>query len=242
MFKHVTVGPQSILTTKQLVVSIMIGSLIINRHRTFSIFPTRPLPNRSSSSDDLLANVDRDSSDDESGLELRGEKMARLGEQQKFCGIPLGRLDTSRFSGHLHSRIIQKFPFLVEMFYWALNYVAYSLTKKTGTWMYERQGGHQVTELAQKHAIDILYVEHESFLRFFFPFSEVGVQRFFLENHQGLITAFNQLYSLVHIPGTVAYASPNPLPNSPLTAVSASCHGTTTSRRTTTPSPSCAAP
>jgi hypothetical protein len=104
----------------------------------------------------------------------------------------------------LHSRILQKFPFLIEMFYWALNYAVYTMTKKIAAHMYALQGSHEVTELAQKHALDILWFEHDSFFRIFFPFTEVGVQKYFLENHQNILSAFNQLYSLVHIPGTVA--------------------------------------
>jgi hypothetical protein len=181
----------------------MVTSLIINRHRDFSVFQKkrRATNERSHSADSLLSHSDQDSDDESTSEAARNEKTTWLGQRQTIWGIPL---DTSRFSGHLHSRILQKFPFLIEMFYWALNYVVYTMTKKIAAHMYALQGSHEVTELAQKHALDILWFEHESIFSVFFPFTEVGVQKYFLENHQNILTAFNQLYSLVHIPGTVA--------------------------------------
>lgn len=180
----------------------MIGSLIINRHRDFSIFQKkrRATYERSQSADSLLSGSDRESDDETIGDNLRSEK-SFLGQRQTIWGV---QLDTSRFAGNLHSRILQKYPFLIEMFYWALNYVVYTMTKKIASHMYALQGAHEVTELAQKHALDILWFEHDSVFRFLFPFMEVSVQKYFLENHQSILTAFNQLYSLVHIPGTVA--------------------------------------
>ena len=185
----------------------MVASLYFNRHRSFDIFEKRRPTSLSSSTEDLLSTSDRDSSDDESTTELlKGEKRVWLGQKQTFCGIPICHMDTSRFAGNLHSRLLQKFPFLVEMFYWALNYVAYTMTKKIAAHMFETHGGEEVTALAQSHAIDILTLEHDTFLSFFFPITEVSVQQFFLR-HQSILSIFNQLYSLVHIPGTVAFLS-----------------------------------
>lgn len=185
----------------------MIASLYFNRHRSFSILEKRRATDLSSSTDDLLSTSDRDSSDDESTAELlEAEKQVWLGNRGTCCGIPIWQMDTSRFAGNLHSRILQKFPFLVEMFYWALNYVAYSMTKRIAAHVFATHGGEEVTALAQSHAIDILTLEHDTFLSVFFPITEVSVQRFFL-HHQSILSIFNQLYSLVHIPGTVAFLS-----------------------------------
>lgn len=90
------------------------------------------------------------------------------------------------------------------MFYWVLNYAAYAVTKKIGVALYSKYGGDQVTELAQQHGIDILTIEHDTPFRLFFPITEVGFQQFFLNGHLQIMTFFNQIYSLVHIPGTVA--------------------------------------
>lgn len=182
----------------------MVGSLVINRHKDFSIFEKKrqqPTYERSQSADSLLSQNDRDSDDEGLSEAQRNEKATWLGQRQTIWGISL---DTSRFAGNLHSRILQKFPFLIEMFYWALNYVVYTMTKKIAQHLYALQGSHEVTELAQKHALDILWFEHDSVFRIFFPFTEVGVQKYFIENHMSILSAFNQLYSIVHIPGTVA--------------------------------------
>lgn len=181
----------------------MVSSLIINRHRNFYIFQKKRhvAYERSHSADSLLSQPDWDSYEESTSKVQRNEKSMRIGQRQTILGISL---DTSRFAEHLHSRMLQKYPFLIEMFYWALNYVFYIMTKKISSHMYLLQGSHEVTELAQKHALDILSFEHDSIFRCFFPFTEVGAQKYFLENHQSILTAFNQLYSLVHIPGTVA--------------------------------------
>jgi len=185
----------------------MLASLWFNRHRSFRISEKRQSSNLSSSSDDLVSTSDRDSSDDESTSELLGgEKRVWLGQRETFGGIPMWHLDTSRFANNIHSRILQKFPFLVEMFYWALNYVAYSMTKKVAAQMFASRGGKEVAALAQSHAIDILTLEHDTILSVFFPITEVAVQGFFLQ-HQSILSILNQLYSLVHIPGTVAFLS-----------------------------------
>ena len=115
----------------------------------------------------------------------------------------------------IFNRILQKYPFLVEMFYWALNYVAYQLSKVVASVLYGHVKGHAVTELAQEHGISILNFEHNTIFSLFFAIKEVDVQRYFLENQLTFMTVLNQIYSLVHIPGTVAfiswyyYAAPN---------------------------------
>ncbi|QSS51682.1 integral membrane protein [Histoplasma capsulatum var. duboisii H88] len=63
--------------------------------------------------------------------------------------------NTSRFAGNLHSRIMQSFPFLVEMFCWIVTYFFYRVTKlvsqkvfsKTGIWDVALQNGFRVLEI-----------------------------------------------------------------------------------------------
>lgn len=110
--------------------------------------------------------------------------------------------NSSRFSGNIHSRIVQKFPFLVEMFYWVLNYAFYSSTKALAQAF--SPAGTDVVQLAQDHGIGILDLEHRSIFRGLFPIEEADFQKFFLAGHPGWMTFFNRIYSLVHIPGTVA--------------------------------------
>ncbi|KAK5133749.1 hypothetical protein LTR08_007399 [Meristemomyces frigidus] len=189
----------------------MLGSLILNRRRSYSL--TQPEASRTQSSDTLLGWTDPDY---ESASDLtRSRSPSPLPKaQQHVCGIPVESPDSTRFGNYIHSRILQKYPFLVEMFYWALNFVAYSMTKKLAGVIYGR-GGHHVTALAQDNGIAILNLEHKSILSIFFPIDEARLQQFFLLNHKPVMTFFNQIYSLVHIPGTVLflswyyYAAPN---------------------------------
>lgn len=174
------------------VVTVMIGSLIINRRKNFSILRG-----------DLNARSGTLSPTNEGRPMLgddEGHATSRL--QRRSCfGKEFDMPDTSAFANNLHSRVLQKFPFLIEMFYWALNYAAYSTTKAIAASLYATKDG--VTELAQEHGISILNFEHDSMFSIFFPIKEVDFQAFFTTGHPLMLTFFNRIYSLVHIPGTV---------------------------------------
>ncbi|KAK5719584.1 hypothetical protein LTR17_015298 [Elasticomyces elasticus] len=198
-----------------IIVSVMLASLYFNRKRSYSVILARKRRRtleRISSSDSLLKDLSGNHSPE------RGDSLtdSTFASKMRCCGIiPVPSPEsTERFQDYPHSRLLQKFPFMVEMFYWALNYVAYSLTKQVAAAVYG-QGGHAVTQMAQDHGIAILTLEHNTFLSIFFPIEEVSLQSFFLNEHQSIMTFFNQIYSLVHIPGTVAflswyyYAAPN---------------------------------
>jgi hypothetical protein len=175
------------------VIAIMVGSLIINRRKNFSILKG----DQDVRSGTLSPNNEgRPMLADDEGHATS----SRL--QKRSCfGKEFDMPDSSAFADHLHSRILQKFPFLVEMFYWALNYAAYSLTKAIAAALYATKDG--VTELAQEHGISILNFEHDSMFSIFFPIKEVDFQTFFTTGHPLMLTFFNRIYSLVHIPGTV---------------------------------------
>jgi hypothetical protein len=121
--------------------------------------------------------------------------------------------NSSRFADHFHSRILQKFPFLMEMFYWVLNLAFYALTKAIAQLLFSQSEG--LRELAQDHGLLILWIEQKSWLSFLFPIHEADFQAWFLNGHLTAMTFLNRIYSLVHIPGTVAfiswyyYAAPN---------------------------------
>lgn len=117
--------------------------------------------------------------------------------------------NSSRFANHFHSRILAKFPFLIEMFYWVLNLLFYTLTKAIAQITFSGYDG--LWQLAQDHGVLILDIEHRSWLRFLFPIQENDFQAWFLNGHLTAITFLNRIYSLVHIPGTVAYVSLTPM-------------------------------
>ena len=118
------------------------------------------------------------------------------------CGLTtITTPNTSRFANNFHSRVLAKFPFLIEMFYWVLNFITYAVTKNLAAKFLTRDG--DVWDLAQSHGEAVLWTEHSSFLSFMFPIKEAAFQSWFLNGHTELITFLNRIYSLVHIPGTV---------------------------------------
>ncbi|EME38997.1 hypothetical protein DOTSEDRAFT_75630 [Dothistroma septosporum NZE10] len=191
-----------------LVVSIMAASLYFNRDRTFSIIPSQD--ERYDASSEYLIKT-QNGEYEESRSSSRSASPDRPKDsidQQRGTSPSQRNEDVSPSSMNFPSRILQKFPFLIEMFYWALNYVAYAMTKKLGAALYSRYDGqNQVTELAQQNGIDILTFEHDTIFSIFFPMTEVAFQQFFIKHHLMILSFFNQIYSLVHIPGTVAFLS-----------------------------------
>lgn len=195
-----------------LIICIMVGSVILNRRRSYSI--VRRGGALGSSSENLLRVPGRETDWDSESAVYRSPSPSPAKERERCCGVPVEVPDSSRFADHFHSRILQKYPFLVEMFYWALNYVAYAMTKNVAAAVYGR-GGNQVTAMAQDNGIRILNFEHNTFFNIFFPIPEAQLQQYFIIRHKSIMTFFNQIYSLVHIPGTVTflswyyYAAPN---------------------------------
>ncbi|CAI7610138.1 unnamed protein product [Penicillium glandicola] len=173
------------------VVGIMVGSLIVNRRRDSS-------KSASESHSSRLGNyaiLEEGEAHLSNGLQTKSENV---------YGITIKTRDSSRWAHHIHSRILQKFPFLVEMFYWIMNYLFYSVTKSTAQWLSPAQIG--VVEVARGHAIDILNFEHET-ASWIFPIKEADFQSYFIQNHPSILTMFNRIYSLIHIPGTVLFLS-----------------------------------
>lgn len=125
---------------------------------------------------------------------------ARPSKKRSCCGTVVTTPDTSRFANYWHSRFIQKFPFLVEMFYWAVNLLFYVGIKQASELIFATDG---IWKTAENHGIAVLWFEHESPFRFFFPLREVDVQMWFRTDHQTMLTILNRAYSLIHIPVTV---------------------------------------
>ena len=137
--------------------------------------------------------------------------------------------DTTVFQDRLLSRLLRKFPFLVECWYWALVYwvclstlvflsascVLYSglclfslYAQKLMCLTQTYQLGRAFTaitlqegtvDVARKHALKLVQIEEALGL-----FWEVPIQRFFLR-HARLMTWTNWIYSFIHIPGTIAF-------------------------------------
>jgi len=193
----------------------MIGSVVLNRNRDVQLSE----PTRGRSATRGLLNNFHDSHSPDESPEWDPTKVydehpgpAHPQKQRNCCGMNMLTPNSSRFAGHWHSRVLQKFPFLVEMFYWALNFVFYVVTKAIAARWFAGDDG--LWDKAQSHGVAILELEHSSWLSFLFPIHEADFQRFFL-GHRCILTFLNRIYSLVHIPGTVTYVWSSPSPISP---------------------------
>lgn len=121
--------------------------------------------------------------------------------------------NSSRFADNFHSRILVKFPFLVEMYYWAISFYLYRLT---GLMAQIHYGGTQgLWDAAQGHGIAILNLE-SWFLGLNQAvgkdrWAEYRIQQWYLTGADGgdfrglWLTILDRGYSLIHIPGTVGY-------------------------------------
>ncbi|RFU33759.1 hypothetical protein B7463_g2546, partial [Scytalidium lignicola] len=103
--------------------------------------------------------------------------------------------NTRKFKGYLLSRLLEKFPFLVECWYWALIYWVYQLGRAaTAVWIVEG-----TVHAARKHALQVIAWEQSLGI-----FHELGVQQWFMAQ-PFLMTWINRIYSFIHIPGSIAF-------------------------------------
>ncbi len=190
-----------------MVASILIGSMIITRRHGYKLFGRRKRSqglldddiDSARSSDDLLSR-DYMIGDDASVDSM--STMKHPPKKRSCCGTVLYTPNSSRFVDHFHSRILQKFPFLMEMFYWIITYAFYRCTGLTAQAIFSKTG---IWDVAQDHGLAILEFEQFSWLSFLWPVREQEVQQWFMHGHQTFLTVLNRSYALIHIPGTVGY-------------------------------------
>ncbi|ETI27357.1 hypothetical protein G647_09547 [Cladophialophora carrionii CBS 160.54] len=103
--------------------------------------------------------------------------------------------NTAVFRNRLLSRILHKFPFLVEAWYWALIYWVYQLGRAfTAITLVEG-----TVHVARRHALQLIEIEQQLHI-----FWEIPIQKFFM-SFPRLMMAINWLYSFIHIPGTITF-------------------------------------
>ncbi|KAJ5328961.1 hypothetical protein N7452_009351 [Penicillium brevicompactum] len=103
--------------------------------------------------------------------------------------------NTIVFQDRLLSRVLRKFPFLVECWYWALVYWTYQLGRAfTAVTLKD-----DTVDIARKHALQLINIEVK--LGIFF---ETAIQQSFLR-HATRMVWINWIYSFIHIPGTIAF-------------------------------------
>ncbi|CUS07928.1 unnamed protein product [Tuber aestivum] len=162
-----------------------------------------PSPSRSS--------VDGRSSDDEDEDLTVLSTSKHPPKTRSCCGLAILTPNSSRFSNNWHSRIMYKFPFLMEMFYWIITYAIYRISHILSQELFS----DDIWDAAQANGLSVLNAEQYSLLRFFFPIKEIDVQKWFMDGHQELLSFLNKTYALIHIPGTVFfiawyyYSAPN---------------------------------
>ncbi|OAX85056.1 hypothetical protein ACJ72_00557 [Emergomyces africanus] len=103
--------------------------------------------------------------------------------------------NTAVFRNRCFSRLLRRFPFLVECWYWTLVYWTYQLARAFTAATLKDATVH----IARKHSLQLIKLEES--LQIFW---EVQIQDYFL-HHPILMTWNNRLYSFIHIPGTIAY-------------------------------------
>ena len=103
--------------------------------------------------------------------------------------------NTAVFRNRFLSRLLRRFPFLVEAWYWALIYWVYQLGRAfTAVTVVEG-----TVHVARKHALQLIALEQRWHI-----FWELPIQQF-LASYPTLMMLINWLYSFIHIPGTIAF-------------------------------------
>lgn len=178
--------------------------MILTRRRNYQVFGSQKAdyhnsflgsPSSASSVENLLSS------------QIEGEHVPfelsssfkHLPKRRRCYGLAIETPNTSRFLNHLHSRVLQKFPFLIEMFYWIITYLLYRMTKVLSQKIFSKS----VWDVAQDHGLAVLDMEQFSSISLLFPIKERDVQHWFMESHQTALTVLNRAYALIHIPGTV---------------------------------------
>ena len=179
--------------------------MVITRRRDYRVVGKRKEGFRKSLLDDSgsessAENLSWSNAEDE-GILLDYSPYKQLPKRRKCCGIAVYTPNTSRFSDHLHSRVLQKFPFLIEMFYWIITYFFYRMSKIVSNIIFSET----IIDVAEGYGLAVLEFEQFSWLSFLFPYKELDVQHWFMDRHQSALTVINRAYALIHIPGTVGY-------------------------------------
>ncbi|KAF1999888.1 integral membrane protein [Amniculicola lignicola CBS 123094] len=190
------------------VVTLLFGGTWVNRNTEYRIFDRRRSSSgfpRSSSRDSIESAYSSPRSSSSLLDSPRASSPSLLSPQEpkwrkreiRILGFrkEVVSPNTRRFQGYFLSRLLQKFPFLVEAWYWALIYWVYQLGRAfTAVTLVEG-----TVNVARNHALQVIHLEQR--LHIFF---ELNVQHWFLQ-HPFLMHWTNRIYSFIHIPGTILY-------------------------------------
>ncbi|KAH7083677.1 integral membrane protein [Paraphoma chrysanthemicola] len=179
------------------VVTLLFGGTWVNRNKDYRLFNRRRVYSRSSSpagsiesgrsspssTSSLLSQVDDEP-------KWRRRDLSILGIRKEVVSP-----NTKQFQEYFLSRLLKKFPFLVEAWYWALIYWVYQLGRAfSAVTMVEG-----TVNVARRHALQLIHLEQRLHI-----FHELSVQAWFLQ-HPFLMHWTNRIYSFIHIPGTILF-------------------------------------
>ncbi|KAF2011240.1 hypothetical protein BU24DRAFT_277304 [Aaosphaeria arxii CBS 175.79] len=188
------------------VVTLLFGGTWVNRNTEYRIFDRRRSANsspRSTSPDSIGSGASSPRStttllDRASSPSLLTSQEPKWRKRElRFFGLrkEVVSPNTRRFEGYFLSRLLKKFPFLVEAWYWALIYWVYQLGRAfTAVTMVEN-----TVDIARRHALQIIHLEER--LKIFW---ELPIQHWFLK-HPFIMHWTNRIYSFIHIPGTILF-------------------------------------
>ncbi|PSN66059.1 integral membrane protein [Corynespora cassiicola Philippines] len=188
------------------VVTLLFGGTWINRNTDYRIFDRRRSPNRSprSFSPDSIGSGHSSPRSSSSLLDRASSPSLLTPQEPKWRKRELQIFgfrkevvspNTRRFQGYFLSRLLKKFPFLVEAWYWALIYWVYQLGRAfSAVTLVEG-----TVNVARQHALQLIHLEQR--LHIFF---ELDIQHWFLK-HPVLLHWTNRTYSFIHIPGTILF-------------------------------------
>jgi hypothetical protein len=179
------------------VVTLLFGGTWVNRNTDYRLFNRRRVYSRSSSP---ASSIDSGRSSPSSTASL----LSQIDEEPKWRTRVISILgirkevvspNTKQFQEYFLSRLLKKFPFLVEAWYWALIYWVYQLGRAfSAVTMVEG-----TVNVARRHALQLIHLEQRLHI-----FHELSVQAWFLR-HPFLMHWTNRVYSFIHIPGTILF-------------------------------------
>ncbi|KAI4716031.1 hypothetical protein E4T48_07788 [Aureobasidium sp. EXF-10727] len=188
-----------------IVVVILFGSMILTRRRGYRIFRRKPgIYTSALDTDDTTCSSDELLGRDESSEDAIDEQTAStkyLPKTRRLLNFAFKTPNTSRFKNNIQSRVLKRFPFLLEMFYWVINYAFYRMTAILSQKVFAGRG---IWTVAESHGLAILDFEQNGFLSSLFP-RELAIQQWFMHNHQDALSFLNKAYAYIHIPGTVGF-------------------------------------
>lgn len=103
--------------------------------------------------------------------------------------------NTAVFQTRFLSRVLLRFPFILEIIYWALIYSVY----QSGRGFLAQRLNETTIDVACQHALQVIALEQRLHI-----FWELGIQQRFLQ-HPDLMYWINRIYSFVHLPATITF-------------------------------------